>query len=537
MDKNQKGFIPIIIAIVVLGVAAGGVFYYYNFQQHNSISNVQQNNTENTSKENTANNSTATTEEDNKTVSTGTPPEIPEKGMGPGSQGMGGGTPPEIPQGSAGNQSASTGSGTPPDKPSGSSETSSSSSATEPTTDSTGYYQSGGTVTKSGVTYTATSSNASAVFVDNSGKLTLNNSTIKKSGDSSSNDESSFYGLNAAVLAKGGSTITMSGGTITASGTGSNGAFATESGSTVNLSDLTIYASGGGAHGVMATQGGVMNLTNVNMTTTSSNSGAIATDRGSGTITATGGKVATTGTDSPGIYSTGKITVSEADVSATSSEAAVIEGSNSITLKNVKLSTSVASKWGIMIYQSFSGDAEGSTGTFTMSGGTLTCSASTSPLFYVNNATGVISLTGVTVSNASNVLINAAANSRWGTSGSNGGKIVFTAVSQSLSGNVVADSISTVNLALKTGSTLSGAINSANTAKNITLSLDSSSKWIVAANSHITVLSDSAGISGTSVANIIGNGNNVYYDSSDSSNSYLGAKTYSLSGGGSLIPE
>jgi len=44
----------------------------------------------------------------------------------------------------------------------------------------------------------------------------------------------------------------------------------------------------------------------------------------------------------------------------------VIEGSNSITLDDVDLSSTYEDKWGVMIYQSFSGDAEGGEGTFTL---------------------------------------------------------------------------------------------------------------------------------------------------------------------------
>ena len=43
-------------------------------------------------------------------------------------------------------------------------------------------------------------------------------------------------------------------------------------------------------------------------------------------------------------------------------------------------------------------------------------------------------------------------------------------------------------------------------------------------------------VSGDTVTNIAGNGLNLYYLSSDPANSYLGDQTYALSGGGSLIP-
>ena len=43
-------------------------------------------------------------------------------------------------------------------------------------------------------------------------------------------------------------------------------------------------------------------------------------------------------------------------------------------------------------------------------------------------------------------------------------------------------------------------------------------------------------MSGTSVANIIGDGHTLYYDSTNSANSALGGPTYTLAGGGTLTP-
>jgi hypothetical protein len=103
-----------------------------------------------------------------------------------------------------------------------------------------------------------------------------------------------------------------------------------------------------------------------------------------------------------------------------------------------------------------------------------------------------------------------------------------------LSGAVNADEISTVSLTLQNGSTLNGAIDSANKAKQASLTLDASSTWTLTADSYLTVLSDEKGISGSAVTNITGNGHTLYYD--PSLNAYLNGKTYGLNGGGTLKP-
>jgi hypothetical protein len=397
------------------------------------------------------------------------------------------------------------------------------------------YILSSGTETQDGQTYTATEQDESGILVTDGASLTLTNATVNTSGDSSDTGSSSFYGLNAAVVALTQGTITMSGGSITTSGSGANGAFAVGEGSVINLSDLTITATGGGGHGVMTTQGGTVNLTNVTMNTAGGSSAPLATDRGGGTVTATDCAATCSGQNSPCIYSTGVITVNGGTYTTTGSEMAVIEGANSIILNDVDLSSSFADKWGVMIYQSMSGDAEGTQGTFTMTGGRLALTAATGALFYCNNSTAIITLTGVDVSAGSGILINAAAGN-WGTTGSNGGSVVMTTDSQTLTGDVTADNISTVNLTLQNSSSLSAAINADNTALEARLTLDATSAWDVTADSYLTSLTLSAGVSGTTITNVTGNGHTVYYDAGDSANSALGGKTYTLSGGGTLKP-
>jgi hypothetical protein len=184
-----------------------------------------------------------------------------------------------------------------------------------------------------------------------------------------------------------------------------------------------------------------------------------------------------------------------------------------------------------MIYQSMSGDAEGTKGTFNMTGGSLT--AAVGPLLNVTNSTGIFNLKGVALTAGSGVLINAAADS-WGTSGSNGGTVVLTADAQTLAGNVTADSISSVSLTLKNNSALKGTINANHKAKAANLTLDASSSWNVTGDSAITALVDADGISGASLTNITGNGFTVTYDASAST--ALNGKTYTLAGGGTLKP-
>ena len=387
------------------------------------------------------------------------------------------------------------------------------------------YTLSGGSATKSGVAISATVADRSAVLVKKSGSLKLVKTTIKKSGDSKSLDGSSFYGLNAGILAESAAKIVISGGSVTTTGAGANGVFAYGSGASIVMADATIKATAQGGHGAMASGGGSISLKNVNINTAGAAGAALATDRGGGTVTAAGGTIRTSGMNSPGIYSTGVIKVSGAKITASGAEAVVIEGSNSVVLKNT--SASGAKNRGVMIYQSMSGDAAGAKGTFTMTGGAL--SAAAGPLFYVTNSTGIITLANVTLTAHSGTLIDAAPGA-WGTSGSNGGVVKFTATDEKLTGDVLTGTSSSISLNLKHASTLKGKIDKA------ALTLDATSRWTVTANSALSALSDTSGISGDVISNIIGNGHTVTYDASLAANRLLGGKTYSLANGGRLMP-
>jgi hypothetical protein len=328
------------------------------------------------------------------------------------------------------------------------------------------------------------------------------------------------------VLVNQKSRVAIFGGSIHTTGGGANGLFAYGPGSFAAMTGGSIIATGDGGHGAMTSGGGAVAVTNVVITTERIHGAAIATDRGGGTIWVVGGRITTHGPDSPGIYSTGDIRAENVSFIATGSECAVIEGRNSITLKNCDM-TGVL-KCGVMIYQSFSGDAEGQRGTFSMGGGSL--SAAQGPMFFVNNTKGIIQLRNVKLSIASGVLVNAAA-SRWGRSGSNGGHVELTVENQVLAGDINVDKVSSAVVSLNNHSALTGAVHDA------ALALDATSQWNATADSELTSLMDVEGLSGDTIANIHGDGHTVRYKPNSAANQWLGGKTWKLADGGTLSPE
>ena len=376
-----------------------------------------------------------------------------------------------------------------------------------------------------GKAYNSDTKDVSAVYVKAGGDLTLLEPAITTSGDTSSDENSSFYGLNAAVLGGRGGKIKITGGSITTGGSGANAVYATGSGASITMVKTKIVATGEGAHGVMTSAGGTLNLTDLDVSTTGANAAAIATDKGGGTITVAGGTFTTAGEKSPAIYCTGIIKASDATLTATGAEAAIIDGKNSITLVNTKLSGQKSR--GVMIYQTGPTNIAGTVGTFNMKGGSLL--AGEGPLFYVTNTTATILVSGVNLNASSGILVKAAAD-EWGTTGSNGGAVNFTADHEALTGDLAAESPSTIVAKLQNETTLNGTVTGA------AISLDSTSIWTLTGDSTITVLVDAQGAPNRSFTNIVGNGHDAHYDASLTGNSWLGGKTYKLASGGKLIP-
>lgn len=220
----------------------------------------------------------------------------------------------------------------------------------------------------------------------------------------------------------------------------------------------------------------------------------------------------TTGTGSPAIYSTADITASSAKLIAKSSEGIVIEGKNSVTINDCELTDDNTTLNGqsttyknIFLYQSMSGDAADGQAEFTATNSDITTNKGDT--LYVTNTTASINLKNNTITNndSEGNFLRAQADS-WGSSGSNGGNVTLTMTKQKASGNIVIDSISTLDMTMKSGSSYTGTINGDNSAKSIKLTLDKKSKIKLTGDSYVTSLDDAD----TDYSNIDFNGYTLY---------------------------
>ena len=335
---------------------------------------------------------------------------------------------------------------------------------------------------------TNTTSDQNAFIGKNKAVVTIENSVFDKTGNTTSDDNSNFRGQNAVILGIDGSQINIKGSNITSNSNGSNAVFATGEGSVINVENTNIHTKDDSSRGLDATYKGTVNGKNLTITTEGAHSATLATDRGEGTITIEAAKLTTSGAGSPVIYSTGNITANNINGVANNSEIGVVEGKNSITLTNSN-ATGYKDN-GFMLYQSFSGDAESGIARLKAENNTLTTHG-TGAFIYVNNTTAEADLTGNTILMPNTtILVKAAADSRWGKDGENGGHLTLRASNQELSGNIVADSISTIAIDMANGSSLVGAINTDNTAKEVTLKLSKDSTWTLTGDSYVKSLTN-----------------------------------------------
>lgn len=158
------------------------------------------------------------------------------------------------------------GNGTPPDKPDGN-------GGGGPMASANVTYSAANNITEnsslSNETFSSTTKDENAILVDSSAIVTIDNSTVNKTGDSEGGDTSSFYGNNSAILAKGGTEVTINNVNVTTDAVGANGVFSyggsattdnlSTDNTTINISDSTITTSKDNSGGIMTTGGGIMN--------------------------------------------------------------------------------------------------------------------------------------------------------------------------------------------------------------------------------------------------------------------------------------
>ncbi len=428
----------------------------------------------------------------------------------------------------------------------------------------------GETRTLSKTTVAAAKTDQSVVFAERNAQLTLDGMQLSSSSDLSQVDDGREVGLASALLVASQSTVTVTGGSIATTGNGVSALFVGDPGSRAALKGASLSTRAANAGGIILNPGATLQADGVTVVTQSDHAPALAV---AGHATLTGGHYTTSGPLSPVFAVSGDLTASGITADAGHSDAITVDGARHLDFTNSQLQSDNA---GIRLFASESGPAAGGSrpdhggrdngqdhgdmggpgraspgagspghggmvavtanaylsdaeahapASVKLTGGTLAAQGET---FSVSNLTADIALDHVALSSGSGILVKAAAGTS-GQLGRNGGTAHIVAHNQILTGDVVTDVISSVRLTLNDHSQLTGK-----TTTDTDVALDATSTWTLAGDSKVGKLNDPDGITGNTVANIVGNGHILTYD--QRYNPALGGKTYALANGGSLIP-
>lgn len=383
-------------------------------------------------------------------------------------------------------------------------------------------------VAASGDTYTSTGADENAILVSNGATVTLEGITVDRaSDDSTGGDNSSFYGVGAAVLNTDGTTY-ISDAKITTDAAGGAGVFSYGDGVTY-VADTTISTAENTSGGIHVAGGGTLYAWNVTAETEGESAAAIRSDRGGGTMVVDGGTYISHGVGSPALYCTADITVNNAELTATGSEAICMEGLNTIRLYDCDVTGNMSdlevndTTWTMIVYQSMSGDAEIGNSTMHICEGTIT--SENGGLIYTTNTESNILLSDVEINYSEDseffLMCTGNTNQRgWGNQGANGAQCTFTADTQEMQGDIIWDSISTLDFYMVNGSILTGAIVNDETYAGeggegyCNVYISENSVWNVTGNSTVTNLYNAGNIldeNGKTVS-IVGTNGTLYIE-------------------------
>lgn len=357
-----------------------------------------------------------------------------------------------------------------------------------------------GTLDISNVEINTNSKGSNGIFVTNAEASSTGNSSGASQPPEATGGDSSQGG-------NGGQPPEMPSGEGSGEGQGGGGqpGETTVSGTTeAKINNVKITTHSDKSRGLDATYNGKITANNVIINTDGQSCAALATDRGEGEVHVSNSEINTgvskdSGRGSPLIYSTGNITLDNSKGTSYVSQIACIEGKNSIELSNSDLTgyaegnrkdaNEYVDLGGIFIYQSMSGDADVGTSLFSAKNSKLSIASDSSvykeaPMIHVTNTACVINLENTELSFGSGTFMQIAGQNQWGTTGSNGGVAELNTDNEKIDGNLIVDSISSLNWTMK-NTEFKGAINSTG---NTTVNVADSSTWTLTGDSSVSSL-------------------------------------------------
>lgn len=344
--------------------------------------------------------------------------------------------------------------------------------------------------TNRGKEYISANEDENALRVQ-SASVNLHNVQVNKTdGESTDETRSNRYGMNAALLATGGAQVTLTGGAVSSSARNGCGIFGYGAGTELYLSNGTITTTGDNSCGLQTSGGARIQARNMTVITSGDSSAAVCADSDGGKIEAEGGTYTSGGYDSPAIYAAGSVEVRNAVLTANNSAAVVLEGPNTVSLKNCTVNGSLGTDeeqmtHGTVVISSTQNTPTQENAVLNMENGSLT--ARSGDLFYVTGTACEINLDHVTLTamEGENLLQVIGNNTPFGKATS----VNLNASRQTLAGNLVVDGISALQLDLENGSSLQGSIVRGDTpGSSISVHISEGCAWSLTEDSQVDTL-------------------------------------------------
>ncbi|MBR4748113.1 MAG: Ig domain-containing protein, partial [Abditibacteriota bacterium] len=360
--------------------------------------------------------------------------------------------------------------------------------------------------TRSDETYTSTKADQNSLLISTSGKVTINNATVTKTGDSLHSDNCRYYGVNAGVMCKSGDEkgeTYFNGGNIQADAEGGDGLVCYYA--SAYLKDSVI--SSPKSRGVVAAEKGFVTLNNTRVYCDSllPYGGAVCAEYW-GNASISGGKA--WGSACPAIYSEWYVFAENADLYSMDDPAVVVAETGNADIHDCTVRTGQESEnppFAVLFTN------ENSTGvsSFTMTGGEI----DSIDKFSVQNSSPYIFLKEVTMSGYPGTFLEVYAGEDEN-GGAIGGNVTLDMLAQSAEGDVNVNSLASLKLNMDQGSSFRGCINNAGPEGDVAVTVTGGSVWTLTGDSYIST------IDAESPDSVVLNGHTLYvngtpYDPND----------------------
>lgn len=381
----------------------------------------------------------------------------------------------------------------------------------------------------SGEKITVTDGGKSGIIIQNGANLSLENTEIAKSGDSTSSVNTGSSGVNSAIVLRNGSTLDIIQSVINSSGLYANGINVQDGGNTLTIEDCGIVTNTENSTPLLISDDSSVKASDSTFSVKGEGSPAVNITGEGGTAEFDNCIFNAYGSGSPALRSAAsKLVLTGGELTSKSDVALESVGTTDVYIEGVSLSGPAAL---MRITSTAKAASDHTVKNTTTIKNTELVSQNGEALIEVVNTHADIYITGC-VLKSSNLLFNSKIDTK-SNYFAKGADAVITLDGQYAEGDVASVGSASVTLVLKNGSSLKGALNT-NQAGNVNIELLSANDTIeLTADCYVGYIENHGDLS---FSNIIDKGKCIYYDANLPENLWLDKETYILQNGGNLIP-